>query len=122
MLSSILKKLSNNSVQFFVIHTVITVACSAAMLRVTSQLNALNFIIGQFYVWVSLTSISLAVYLFFLKKNIALLVGVIVFKWPILIYVVFKLAESVSVSPVYLALGFLPVLLSALIWSVFQKE
>ena len=122
MLSSILKNRNKSILQFFTIHVVITVVCSTLMLGAIGGSRAINFLIGQFYVWVSLWSISLSVYFFFLKKNIALLVGVIVFKWPILIYMVYILTKSVSAKPVFLALGFIPIAVSSLIWAVLQKE
>lgn len=119
---SILKVKVNNLGLFFKIHLTITVICTTLTLRFFSSQESVNFVAGELYVWMSLISLSLSVYLFFLKKNIALIVGVIVFKWPILIYVVYRLTESVSLSPVALSLGFFPVLISSIIWSVLQKD
>lgn len=122
MPSSTLRVKIDDLLRFFKIHLIITVLCTVLMLCVLSGGSQRNFITGQAYVWISLISVSLSVYLFFLKKNIALIVGVIVFKWPILIYVVYRLTESTNLEPVGLALGFTPVLLSAFIWSVMQKD
>lgn len=107
---------------FLRLHLVVSVIFSTLTLCFTDKSWALNFAIGQLYLWISLISLSLSVYLFFLKKNIALIVGVIVFKWPILIYVVYRLTQSVDFQPIALSLGFLPVVLSSLVWSVLQKE
>lgn len=71
---------------------------------------------------VSLLTLYFSVYLFFLKKNIALLISVIVFKWPILVYVVYKMTKQIEIAPIFLSLGFVPVLISALVWSFLQKE
>lgn len=107
---------------FLIVHGVVTVVLTLLMLGVFDLNSALNFAIGELFIWLSILSISLSALLFFLKKNIALIVGVIVFKWPILIFVVFRLTEMVDSAPVFLALGFVPVVLSSLIWASMQKE
>jgi hypothetical protein len=113
---------NKNLRSFFLIHLIVTIICSAFALRVFPQSRLQNFIFGQILVWVSLISITFSVYLFFLKKNIALLVSVIVFKWPILIYVIYKMTEKIESEPLFLAFGFLPVLGTSLVWSFLQKE
>lgn len=81
-----------------------------------------NFMLGQFYLWFSLLTLSLTIHMFFLKKNVALLVGVIVFKWPILMYMVYKMTSTVSLQPIWLATGLMTILVSALLWSFLQTE
>ncbi len=122
MLTSLSARNQTNFSTFLGVHGLVTVIATGLMLSVFERERALNFATGELIVWLSLLSLSLSVYLFFLKKNIALIVGVIVFKWPILIYVVYRLTEMVNSPPVFLALGFFPVVLSSLIWAVFQKE
>ncbi len=107
---------------FLAIHGLVTLLATTLMLSVFELNSALNFAIGELFIWLSLLSVSLSVYLFFLKKNIALIVGAIVFKWPILIYVVYRLTEMVNSAPVFLALGFVPVVLSSIFWAAIQKE
>lgn len=119
---SILMPKESNFGLFLAIHGVVTVVATFLMLSVFGLNSALNFAIGELFIWMSIISLSLSALLFFLKKNIALIVGVIVFKWPILIYVVFRLTEMVNSAPVFLALGFVPVVLSSLIWASMQKE
>ena len=108
--------------QFFLIHLVITVTLTLAAQRLCSENNFQSFCLGQFYVWLTFISISFSVRLFFLKKNIALLIAIIVFKWPILIYVVYLAARLVNPSSLFLAAGFVPILISSLVWALMQKE
>lgn len=105
-----------------VIHSLVTIVASFAASRLFVSGELANFLIGQAYAWLSLLSLSFSVYLFFLKKNIALLVAVIVFKWPILIYVVYRVTQTVKLEPVFMALGFFPLVLSFLLWAFMQKE
>ena len=107
---------------FLLIHGVLTGLTVFLALCATSRGWGSSFTLGQLFVWISLLSISLPVYLFFLKKNIALLVGFIVFKWPILVYMVFRLTQSVELDSVAFSIGFIPVFISALVWSILQKE
>ena len=72
---------------------------------------------GVMLITLSLTSVGIGIYLGIFKKNIALLVGVIVFKWPILIYVVFKLVGNNQASLGYFAAGFSIWIISALVWA-----
>lgn len=81
-----------------------------------------SFVMIQVLLGISIGSLILSVYLFFLKKNVALLISVIVLKWPILVYVVYKMTEKREVSSIGIALGFLPLLMSALLWSFLQKN
>ena len=122
MLISTLKKTTSLLGNIVLIHVFVTVAVSYAASRLFGPGDLANFLVGQAYAWLSLLSLSFSVYLFFLKKNIALLVAVIVFKWPILIYVVYKVTETVKLEPVFMALGFFPLVLSFLLWALLQKE
>ena len=105
-----------------VIHGAVTLALSLLTLSVFKGIDHTSFLIGQGFVWVSLISIGVMIYFYFLKKNIALTVGIIVLKWPILVYLVYQLTERMSLNFVTFALGFLPIFLSSVIWSVTQKE
>ena len=109
-------------VSFLAIHLAVSVVCGVALHSAIGMEMWINFMLGQLFLWVSLSTLSASVYLFFLKKNIALLVGVIVFKWPILMYLVFKMTKNFEFNPQWLALGFMPVLISALVWSKTQKD
>ena len=82
----------------------------------------LSFTISVASVWVSVVSLSLTVWLFFLKKNIALLISVIVFKWPILGVVFYKMAKWIDLEALPFSLGILPIILSSLIWAFLQNE
>lgn len=107
---------------FFIIHIVMAVLWAVISLCVLDGLALYNFIAGELLMSFSLTSIGFALYLGFFKKNIALLVGVIVFKWPILIYVVFKLIGNNQASLGYFAAGFSTWIFSALVWSIFNQK
>ena len=107
---------------FFIIHIVISVLAGVIALCVFDGEAFRNFIIGELLMSFSLLSMGFALYLGFFKKNIALLVGVIVFKWPILIYVVFKLIGNNQAYLGYLAAGFSIWIFSALIWSIFNQR
>lgn len=72
---------------------------------------------GELLISISLLSVGLGIYLGIFKKNIALLVGVIVFKWPILIYVVFKLVGNNQAYLGFFAAGFSIWVVSALVWA-----
>lgn len=122
MLSSISTQERTKFAGFLAIHSVITVICTAAAHSVFGREPFLSFVLGELFLWISLLSISLSVYLIFLKKNIALSVGVIVFKWPILIYVVYKLTNELNIQPGYLSIGFIPIFVSSLVWSALQKD
>ncbi len=106
---------------FFIYHTVITVVLSIFAYLLLEDLSFKNFMLGQIMSWLSLASLAFSIYLFFLKKSIALLIALIVLKWPILIYVLLKLTRMVVLEPVWLSIGFLPIFLSALVWSTFHK-
>ena len=122
MLTSYLKKTTSRLGNIVTIHILVTILSTYAATQLIDASKLANFLVGQGYAWISLLSLSFSVYLFFLKKNIALLIGVIVFKWPILIYVVYKVTETVKLEPVFLALGFLPLVFSFLVWALLQKE
>lgn len=116
------KRDRSNTALFFLIQGFISLFSLAATYSVISQREFLSFAMAHFLVWFSLLSFSVSAYLFFLKKNIALLVGVIVFKWPILIWLVYKMTGLIDISPVFFALGFTPPIIGAIIWSFLQKE
>lgn len=107
---------------FFVIHGVITLIFSLIMCGVIETEDWLSLVYGQLFVWLSLLSLSLSLFLIFSKKNIALFMGVIVLKWPILIYIVYVLARRVHLSGGHFALGFSPLLFSGIIWAVIKKQ
>ena len=99
--------------------TAILVSCLA--LLIGKGPIAWSFVVGVALMTFSLMSLGMAVYLGFYKKNIALLIGVIVFKLPILIYVVYKLVESFSLSFLHLAAGYGVWVLPSILWLGFQK-
>lgn len=80
-----------------------------------------SFVRMQVIFWISLLSIILSSELYFLKKNVALLISVIVLKWPILVYVVYKMMDRLEVAS-GIVLGIVPLLLSILLWSILQKR
>ena len=57
---------------------------------------ALSFVVAAGVMTFSFLSIGAVLYWMFLKKSIALLIGVIVFKWPLLIYVVLLFMKYVE--------------------------
>lgn len=122
MLSFISNPKGSNYRQLLLIHGAITLVASGITLSVLNEKDSSSFLLGQLFVWISLISIGVSITLFFLKKNIALIVGIIVLKWPILMYVVYILTERVKPNMVWLSLGTVPILVSALIWSVLQKD
>ncbi len=107
---------------FYLYHIIITLLFSGLSFYFLPSLAFQNFMLGQLYSWISLGSLGLSLYLFFLKKSIALLIALIVLKWPILIYVVYKLTQTVTLEPLWLTIGFLPIFLSALLWSRLLKD
>ena len=107
---------------FIIIHILVTLLGTIVALCVLNEGASKMFLIGELLMGFSLLSVGIAVYLGFYKKNIALLVGVIVFKWPILIYVVFKLVGENQAYFGYLAAGFSTWIFSAIIWSFFNQK
>ncbi len=116
------KRDQSNITLFFAIQGLVTLLLLVATYSVISQNQFLSLAMAQVLVWFSLLSFAIFAYLFFLKKNVALLVGVIVFKWPILIWLVYKMTGLISISPVFFALGFMSPIIGAIIWSFLQKE
>lgn len=117
-----LKKRNKEFTEFLLIYLAITTICTIAAAHFLSKTHRQSFWLGEACMGVSLLTLYFSVYLFFLKKNIALLISVIVFKWPILVYVVYKMTKQIEIAPIFLSLGFVPVLISALVWSFLQKE
>lgn len=116
-------KIETKNIKLFLgIHLLTTIASSGLMYCAASQSWFHNFLISQVFIWLSLSSLSFSVWLFFLKKNIALLIGVIVFKWPILGIVLYKTVTLIELETVPFSLGFFSVLLSSIIWAFLQKE
>lgn len=107
---------------FSLIYFTVGLVSSLITRSIISENQWNSFVVGQVCVGISLISIMFSVQLFFLKKNIALLVAVIVFKWPILMYIVYKMTEMINFKPEWVAIGFLPILASSLIWSFLQKQ
>ncbi len=117
-----LKKDQNSLTQFFLYQGICSFFATVLILCVSTPIDKTSFVISQILVWISLVSIGIAVYLFFLKKNIALLIGVIVFKWPILILLVYKMTTIYRISSVSFSLGLLPLILGSFVWSFTHKE
>ena len=78
---------------------------------------------GAALVSFSFVSIGAALYWVFFKKSIALLVGVIVFKWPILIYALIWFTRHYTLDFSAFAIGSMVWLPAGLIWHfVTNKE
>lgn len=107
----------------FLFYQVIVAIClSLLLLPVMEREVWLSFQWGQVFMLFSLISVALSVHIFFLKKNIALFTGLIVFKWPILIYMAFRLTQLTELRPWSFVMGFSPILLTAFIWSYRQRD
>jgi hypothetical protein len=104
------------------IHAALTALIVGITFSVTNELFFKSFLFGQALVWISLITISLPMTLFFFKKDIALIVGIIVLKWPILIYFVYLLTRMIEHDLAQVVIGFMPIFVSSLLWSVFQKD
>jgi len=105
-----------------IIQGIISGLTSIMLLIVMNPNQWQSFMLAQVFVWISLLTLTFSVYLFFLKKNIALLTCLIVFKWPILIYMAYRLTQSLELDSLAFSVGFIPLLLSGLVWSYFQSE
>lgn len=116
------KKDLRSANSFFVLIGLTSMTTGLLTYSITNYEFFIGFLISQLLVGASLLSIALSVYLFFLKKNVALLIGVIVFKWPILIWLVYEMTTKYKLTPISFVLGFLPLLIGAFVWSFFQKE
>lgn len=121
MPSIILSPMKSKFLLFLLIHGGVTLSASVITQGVFSELGQRSFLLGQLFVWISVISISLPLSLFFFKKNIALIVGISVLKWPILIFGVYRLTGIVKPNMAHLSLGFMPIFLSAILWSFLQK-
>lgn len=106
---------------FYLYFSVVTLLTTFIARSILSEHGWYSYAISIGLVTVVLISLTLSVYLFFLKKNIALLMAVIVFKWPILAYLVYSLTGSKGVNSLGFALGILPLIVGALIWAVRYK-
>lgn len=112
----------NEALVFFGIHLVITAIASLIIHGVTAEQEWESFLCGQLFVWLSLLSLSLSLFLIFSKKNIALFMGVIVLKWPILVYFVYSLTQRVNLSGAWFALGLFPIVVSGIVWAGVKKQ
>ena len=106
---------------FLLIHGVLSLVLGVVARSATAPDWSWSFLWGQAFCLLSLVSLSLSVYFILLKKNIALLVAVIVFKWPILMVILYWLSQSSRFIEAAFSFGFLPVFFSALIWSAVKK-
>lgn len=105
-----------------IIHGILSILTATLMLLVVSPNQWWSFMFCQLFIWMSLLTLTFSVYVFFLKKNIALLIGLIVFKWPILIYMAYRLIRAIELDSLAFSVGFIPLFMSGLIWSYFQSE
>lgn len=118
--SMFLEKISEAKI-FFIAHLGISLFMALLVYFSFGVQTAINFNLGQLVLWLSLGSLGVSLYLFFFKKSIALLIALIVLKWPILILIVYKLTHIVAIDPLSFSLGFTPVFLSALIAAKLWK-
>lgn len=112
----------SNCRSLLVIHGIFSGTTAVLMPLVMNFNQWQSFMLSQAFIWVSLLTLTFSVYVFFLKKNIALLTGLIVFKWPILIYMAYRLTESIEVHSLSFSVGLIPLFVSGLTWSYFQSE
>ena len=119
MLISFLKKRSRS---FFVIYFIITGICCAASELFFDPEERSHFYFGLFLFCLSFLSLLVSVHFFFLKKNIALLLVLIVLKWPVLIYIIYQMTKLIKPNPVYLSAGVFPLVLSAFLWSLITRR
>lgn len=107
--------------RFLLIHLGVISLSSILAFILLDALKAEAFFLGGMLLSVSLLSLYLAVYWGVVLKKIILAVGVIVFKWPLLIYIVLQSVKAGNVPFIYLACGLSTWLLTALIWAVCEK-
>ena len=112
----------SNCRSLLVIQGLLSGVTAVLMLLVMSSNQWWSFMLAQLFIGMSLLTLTFSVYVFFLKKNIALLIGLIVFKWPILIYMAYRLTRAIELDSLAFSVGFIPLFLSGLIWSYFQSE
>ena len=115
-------KKNSDIVELTQFYIVISAICTVIAFFFSSKNSFETFVASQLVVFFLFCLIGLSVYLLFLKKNIALFTCIIVFKWPILIYGTYQLTKHIDLSPVFFALGLLPVILSSLVWAINKKE
>ena len=92
------------------------------MLCVASRTVGLSFALGAALVTFSFASLGATLYWAFFKKSIALLVGVIVLKWPILIYAMIWFMEQIQVYLPAAALGSMVWLPAGIIWHFIANK
>ena len=95
---------------------------SALTLRVAGPDAAVSFALAGGLVIISMVTLGLVLWVMFLKKSIALLVVVIVFKWPILIYLLHSILESIEVNALGFSLGAMVWMPSTLAWHFLVNE
>lgn len=107
--------------RFLLMHVLVVGLSSAPSFFFLEWNEAQAFFLGNMLLLLSLLSLYLAVYWGMVRKKTGLAVGVIVFKWPLLIYIVLQSVKTGNVPFVYLACGFSTWLLTALLWAVCEK-
>ncbi len=118
----LLREVLRETKSFFLYYSAVTLLFSALMLRVLNPPQWQSYALSVGLVTAVLLTLTLAVYLFFLKKNIALLTAVIVFKWPLLGYLVYLVIGDSKIDSLGFPLGIAPLILGALIWALRYKE
>ncbi len=106
---------------FLTLYFITTSLCCAAANLFFSPVERNSFYFGQLIFCLSFLSLIISVRFFFFKKNIALLLILIVLKWPVLIYIVYQVTKLVKPNPIYLSGGIFPLVLSAFIWSLTTR-
>ena len=107
---------------FLVAHGLVFVVASLMGFFMLSRAGFVSLMYGQLVMVLSLSSISVAVYLGAIRKNIVLLVSVIVLKWPILLYVLFKMFEKKQEQVEFFVLGMSLVFVSSGFWYLTNKQ
>lgn len=123
MFMSILKKILHNELgQLFCIHLVVAAVLGLLSLGFLKQPLALSFLAGEGLLTFSLLSFGLVLAFQKFQKNWGLLLCVIVFKWPFLLYVVFVLTNRYDLPTMGMVAGLMVWLISVPIWMTFQKD
>lgn len=107
---------------FLLIQASTSLFLSLLALCVLGWAAALSFAVGAALVAFSFLSIGLTLYWVFHKKSIALLVGVIVFKWPILIYAMIWFMNRYTVDFAAFAAGSMVWLPAGLVWHFIANK
>ena len=106
---------------FLAIHFVVFTVCTALAFLLLEAQEAKAFLLGEGLLMVSLLSLALAIYFGMIVKKILLAVGVIVFKWPLLIYIVLQSVNAGPMPFIYVSGGLSTWLLTAVILAVIEK-